>query len=191
MNEKPSPNIRPLTLLAACGFGIACYAALGLGIGAGLRGCQSDSSGAPVPEHGPAASVVAPAEGGSSPHRDQPAEASDDPLRRFFRVLSDVESGGDDQAVGDGGRSLGRYQIGRLYWQDAGSPGVYNDVTDPAFAESVMLAYWRRWCPSALAALDYETLARVHNGGPRGSSKQSTLPYWRKVQERLQKETSP
>lgn len=186
--KDDAPNINPLTLLAACGFGLACYAALGLGIGAGLRGCRADPS---VPS-GVCVSVSPPpvSPGGDGQPSDS-TQASDDPLRRFFRVLSDVESGGNDQAVGDGGRSLGRYQIGRLYWQDAGSPGVYNDVTDPAFAESVMLAYWRRWCPDALAALDYETLARVHNGGPRGSSKQSTLPYWRKVQERLQKEQSP
>jgi hypothetical protein len=66
-------------------------------------------------------------------------------------------------------------------------PGVYEDVLKPEYAEQVMLAYWRRWCRNALEAKDYETLARVHNGGPRGSSKQSTLTYWRRVQEQMRR----
>ena len=44
-----------------------------------------------------------------------------------------------------------------------------------------MLAYWRRYCPTAMAAGDAEVLARVHNGGPRGNRKAATAAYWRRV----------
>lgn len=152
------------------------------GIAVAVRSCSSDT---PEPEHGPAVGVVAPAEGGSSPHRVQPSRVSDDPLRPLFSALATVESGGDDAAVGDGGKSIGRYQIGRLYWMDAKVPGRYEDVLDPAYAERVMLAYWSRWCPEALANRDYEVLSRVHNGGPRGAKKSATLPYWKKVEKAL------
>jgi len=43
------------------------------------------------------------------------------------------------------------------------------------------MGYWRRYCPAALEAGDWETLARVHNGGPVGARSKATLAYWRKV----------
>jgi hypothetical protein len=113
--------------------------------------------------------------------------ADSDPLRPLFQAIGHVESNNKDDAVGDGGKALGRYQIHRIYWQDSRQPGKYEDVRDRAYAERVMLAYWRRHVPKALEANDFETLARVHNGGPRGSTKKVTLPYWRKVQEQLKK----
>lgn len=92
-----------------------------------------------------------------------------DPLTPLFEAIALVETGGEpdpDSAVGDNGRSLGRYQIGRLYWLDSGVPGDWSDVRDPAYARRAMLAYWRRWCPHALSIHDFHTLARYHNGGP-------------------------
>ena len=76
-------------------------------------------------------------------------------LRPLLAAIRQVESAGDDRAVGDGGRSRGPYQIG--------------------------LAYWRRYAPAALAAGDLATLARVHNGGPGGAGLRATLGYWRRV----------
>lgn len=113
-----------------------------------------------------------------------PALAS---LRPLFDAMREVESGGDPDAVGDGGRSLGPYQIQWKYWRDAGLPGSYRDVRNPAYAEKVMLAYWERYCPDALARQDYATLARVHNGGPQGTRNPATLYYWRKVAKELRR----
>lgn len=59
------------------------------------------------------------------------------------------------------------------------------DVWNAAKCEKVMLGYWRRYCPKALASGDYETLARVHNGGEHGASRESTLRYWKKVKMKL------
>jgi hypothetical protein len=105
---------------------------------------------------------------------------------KFFRALNAVEASGRDGAiVGDGGRALGPYQIHRAYWLDSRVPGSYQDVTNRAYAERVVSAYLRRYAPSAVVAGDYQTMARIHNGGPAGASKAATLPYWRKVQSHI------
>ncbi len=109
-------------------------------------------------------------------------------FREFLNALMQVESGGDARAVGDGGASKGLYQIGKLYWIDGcGVAGDYETaVWDKAACERVMWNYWTRYCPDALQNLDYETLARIHNGGPRGATKQATIPYWNKVKQYLE-----
>ena len=103
----------------------------------------------------------------------------------FLNALRMTETGGEDQpenAVGDGGMSLGPYQISRAYLSDSGVKGDWRRCRDRTFSEVVMVAYWKRHCPEALRTRDYETLARVHNGGPNGNRKASTLSYWRIVQ---------
>ena len=109
-------------------------------------------------------------------------------LRPLLDAIRQVESAGNDRAVGDAGRSIGPYQIGLAYWRDGGGdPGRYlGDAWSAAACEVVMLTYWRRHCPAAMRTGDFETLARVHNGGPRGATKPSTLPYWRRVRAATQ-----
>lgn len=106
-------------------------------------------------------------------------------MDQFLDAVRQVETGGQANdgrdAVGDGGRSIGPYQIGRLYWEDSKVPGRWEDVRDRAYAERVMVAYWARYCPQALKDRDWETLARVHNGGPAGHRKKATLAYWDRV----------
>ena len=106
-------------------------------------------------------------------------------LRPLFDAIRHVESGGNANAVGDGGRSIGPYQIQRAYWRDSGVPGRYEQVRDRTYSERVMVAYWRRHCPAALARGDWQTLARVHNGGPAGARIKATRPYWAKVKAGL------
>lgn len=133
---------------------------------------------APGPEPTPQPALHARAVGPSSAQLDALLEA-----------LRWVESGGHKNggrgATGDGGRAIGPYQIHRSYFVDARVAGRYEDCRDPAFARRVVIAYWQRWCPEALALRDLELLARVHNGGPRGDRKSSTLGYWKKVERRL------
>lgn len=112
-------------------------------------------------------------------------------LDEIFAALREVESGASPdegrQARGDGGEALGPFQIHRAYWRDARVGGAYEECGDAAYSRRVITAYWRRWCPRALDALDVETLARVHNGGPRGAGKQGTLAYWRRVERALER----
>lgn len=106
-----------------------------------------------------------------------------DPLRPLLDAIMRVESGGDCNAIGDGGSSIGPYQIGKAYWIDAcGADTNYEKyVRDRGACEAVMFAYWNRYCRKAMSELDFETMARVHNGGPRGATKSATVKYWRRV----------
>jgi hypothetical protein len=116
------------------------------------------------------------------------AEASPQSLRPLLDAIRQVESGGrTGEIVGDNGRSLGPYQIQRPYWKDSRVRGQYGQVRNAAYAERVMLAYWKRYCPTALARGDWETLARVHNGGPRGHRKAATVGYWKKVEAAMKR----
>jgi hypothetical protein len=107
-------------------------------------------------------------------------------LRSLFDAIRQVETGGHADpanAIGDDGASLGPYQISRAYWTDADVEGRYEHVKVARYAERVMIAYWSRYCYDALIDDDFETLARVHNGGPAGARKDATIDYWRRVSE--------
>jgi len=118
------------------------------------------------------------------------SEQKNTPFENFLHAVAQVESNHNDNAVGDGGASIGRYQIQWAYWKDAvdydrSIGGAYEDVKDKAYAERIMHAYFKRYARQAVANNDFETLARIHNGGPRGHKRKSTLPYWVKVKAAL------
>ena len=114
-----------------------------------------------------------------------PADLDTRPMLDAIRA---VETGGHRDpanAVGDGGRAIGPYQIHRSYWLDATerNPELralgYQSVRDQAIAERVVLAYLTRYAPS----WDLRTVARIHNGGPRGHTKPTTIPYADRVEK--------
>lgn len=120
-----------------------------------------------------------------------------DQYRAKYRTLLDaiavVESGKNPDAIGDDGKAFGMYQIWEVYWIDAVQfapvlAGKHEDVFDPQYAERVIIAYWLRYCKSALEEIDFRKLSRVHNGGPRGHRKSRTLPYWIKVNNVLEQQ---
>jgi hypothetical protein len=49
------------------------------------------------------------------------------------------------------------------------------------YATRVVTAYLTRYARSAVERNDWQTLARVHNGGPAGTRRSATLSYWEKV----------
>lgn len=104
-------------------------------------------------------------------------------------AIQRVETGGHknpSQAVGDGGRSIGPYQISRAYWQDSGVAGRYEMVRDEAYARRVVIAYARRYEPAALRRGDAEVLARLHNSGVGWRKKmRATDGYWHKVRRAM------
>lgn len=107
----------------------------------------------------------------------------------LFDAIRMVETGGHPDpanAIGDGGLSLGPYQITEAYWKDAIQHrpeigGRYEDVKKASYAERIMMAYWDRYSPDDNA----ETLARIHNGGPRGHRRSSTDAYWLRVRQAM------
>ena len=110
--------------------------------------------------------------------------------RKFLDALRQVESSGNDKAVGDNGNAIGAYQIWRDYWQDAVEfdktiGGKYADCFNRQYSERVVVAYLNRYAPEGAS---WETLARIHNGGPKGYKIKATEEYWQKVKRELQKQ---
>jgi hypothetical protein len=118
--------------------------------------------------------------------------ANADVPRRLLDAIRIVESGGNDNAVGDGGNAIGPYQIWNNYWKDAiehqpSIGGKYEDCFDLKYAEKIVNAYMDRYAiPRRLGhEPTFEDIARIHNGGPNGHKKKVTIPYWEKVQKAL------
>lgn len=113
-------------------------------------------------------------------------------LRPFLDALAQVESQEKDDAVGDNGKAIGRMQIWEIYWKDAMAKcpkigGSYQDCKTKVYAERVVVAYLLRYAKSAVESKDWQTLARVHNGGPKGATKAATRKYWVKVRKQMAK----
>ena len=104
------------------------------------------------------------------------------PPDSFFRALHIVETSGRTGAIlGDQGRSLGPLQIMRAYHADSRVAGDYARCAELDYSRRVVSAYLQRYAPAAWAAGEVKTLARIHNGGPRGHLKPATKSYGDKV----------
>ena len=121
---------------------------------------------------------------------------------RLLDAIRRWESRDGKTLVGDGRRSLGPYHIQAAYWDDAWEgavcpPDYRSKVMNDAVSRATVLRYWRRYAPASLDTLRAgystagqpdqrriaaEVLARVHNGGPRGSHKLVTRCYWDHIQ---------
>lgn len=113
-------------------------------------------------------------------------------LADLLNAIGVVESLNNDDAVGDGGNALGRFQIWEVYHRDAleyapAIGGQYSDVTQRVYAERVVVAYMMRYAEESITAGRWDILSRIHNGGPRGYLKRATLVYWEKVEKILEK----
>lgn len=116
----------------------------------------------------------------------------------FLKALALVESGGNPEAIGDGGDSWGLYQLQAAYVQDASEWGLADGVIDKPFehsdafnperAELIIYCYMKRYAtPKRLGRQPtVEDWARIHNGGPNGYRKlEATQPHWNKVKINL------
>jgi hypothetical protein len=109
---------------------------------------------------------------------------------RILDAIRQVETGGcknPSEAVGDGGKAIGPFQIHLGYWKDAVAfdkslGGTYNDCRKPEYARRVVRAYLTRYGRGKTN----EEMARIHNGGPRGHRKSATLEYWERVKREIE-----
>ena len=107
---------------------------------------------------------------------------------KLIDALIQVESNGNNDAVGDNGNAIGCLQIWKIYHTDATERsnigGKYLDCYKRDYAILVFDAYMRRYARSAWTdplKFDAEKVARIHNGGPKGYKKKATKIYWEKV----------
>ena len=107
-------------------------------------------------------------------------------------AMCEVESNCDPTKVGKA-NEIGWYQILPCFWEDAleydpNIGGVYEDVAkDKEYAEKCILAYWDRYATEERLGrpVTDEDRARIHNKGPNGYKKDSSIAYWNKVKGEL------
>lgn len=100
------------------------------------------------------------------------------PSAVFFKALHHVETSGRFGPIrGDHGKALGPMQIHEIYFRDSGVPGKYSQCGDYAFSVRVVTAYLQKHAAEAWRRGDMVSLARTHNGGPRGAVSAKTLRY--------------
>lgn len=115
-------------------------------------------------------------------------------LITFILILIQVESAGNDLAIGDNGLAYGCLQMHAGYVQDAaeyaGQDWVHKDAFDRETSIDIFLAYISRYATEDRIGrpVTAEDIARIHNGGPNGWKKKSTEAYWRKVRSLIIKE---
>lgn len=104
----------------------------------------------------------------------------------FLKAINQVEtSGRTGPILGDNGKALGPFQIHEQYWRDSGVQGSYGQCANYDYAAEVVRCYLRRYAQRAYLTSDWETCARVHNGGPRGYAHDKTKKYWGRVKRVL------
>jgi hypothetical protein len=110
---------------------------------------------------------------------------------KLLAAMCEVESGGDCSKIGLADE-LGCYQILEPYWFDAlehdpSIGGVYEDVLDKEYSEKVIYSFWDRYATKERLGrpVTDEDRARMHNKGPNGYKKDSSIPYWNKVNKIL------
>ena len=110
-------------------------------------------------------------------------------LAPLFNAIANVES---DCGV----TSENIYQISDVYIDDLNRiyPHIYPKRCkyDKYASQCMMFDYWRfyayDYARKTKRPITYEVLARIHNGGPDGMFKATTIPYWHKVKKELKKE---
>ena len=112
-------------------------------------------------------------------------------MMTLIMVLIQVESSGNDLAIGDGGKAYGCLQMHAAYVQDAaefaGEDWVHEDAFDRETSIEIFLAYMSRYATEKRLGrtVSAEDIARIHNGGLYGYNRKSTLKYWNKVRAKL------
>lgn len=116
----------------------------------------------------------------------QIVHVEDDRDWALVEAIEQVESGGDPDAVGDGGRAVGVLQIHPIMVRDVNrilgrEAYTLEDRRNRTRSYEMFWIYTQHYSADA----DRETIARRWNGGPTGERKTSTEPYWQRVQDVL------
>jgi hypothetical protein len=125
------------------------------------------------------------------------ATASERPeeMRKLINVLIQVESGGNDSVIGDRhlvNKAYGCLQIRKPCVVDVNRKLGTNYQAEDCLgnrelSEKIFRTYIGIYATKSRLGREptFEDMARIWNGGPRGFTRESTLPYWKKVEEFL------
>ena len=105
--------------------------------------------------------------------------------------LIQVESSGDSNAVGDGGKAVGCLQIhkcvvedvNRIYQTKYTEKDRLNKAKYMSICRLYLKYYGTRYQLKTGKKATMEAIARIWNGGPDGWKKQSTVKYWDKIKK--------
>jgi hypothetical protein len=112
---------------------------------------------------------------------------------RFVKALHMVETSGRLGPIrGDKNSALGSLQIHRKCWQDAiefnkSIGGRYEDCARHDYSVKIFTAYLKRYGQRFIDDQDYESLARIWNGGPQGYNNPKTKLYAQRVMRYMRK----
>lgn len=101
-----------------------------------------------------------------------------------------IESSLNPTLIGDNGGAIGVLQMHKAYVQDAAEYAkkdwVHEDCLEPEIAVPIFRAYMARYATKERLGRKptLQDIARIHNGGPNGYKKESTLRYWRAVKHK-------
>lgn len=109
-------------------------------------------------------------------------------LAPLYAAIAKVES---DR----GATSANVYQLRKIYVNDVNLilksiyptrfPYAWVETASQRISEQMMYVYWNHWGSNyeekTRKPVTYEVLARIHNGGPLGWKKPSTVAYWNRV----------
>ena len=108
----------------------------------------------------------------------------------LFRAIVAIESGGDCNAVGDGGKAVGPAQIWEITVRDCnrilGKPiFTLDDRVSLSKSAEMFQTYTEHYGKKYGVPVTDEVRARIWNGGPNGPKKASTEGYWQKVKKKI------
>jgi len=113
----------------------------------------------------------------------------------LLAAMIQVESHGNNHAVGDEGRAIGCLQITRAVLADVNrayrTEYILRDCYDRGKSVKICRNYltlWgRKYEDETGTSATAQVLARIWNGGPRGWNKPETQAYWHKVKAELER----
>jgi len=115
-------------------------------------------------------------------------------LMTLIIALIQIESNGNDFAVGDNGQAYGCLQIHKVYVDDVNrilgvDKYVHQDAFNRLDSIDMFMTYTAHYATYERLGREptVEDFVRIHNGGPDGWKKPSTIKHWTKVNNLLKK----
>lgn len=111
----------------------------------------------------------------------------------LISALIIVESGGNDNAIGDNGKAFGPLQIHQVMVDDvnriAGANYSHKDAFNRKNSIDMLRIFTTHYVNEARLGRKptMEDVARCWNGGPNGYRKAATARYWEKVKQQLER----